>query len=469
MTLRTRLTLAFVYILATIIVALTIPLAINLSRRATAEFERDTLIVAQTLAAVLNAEDLASRREVRRVVRSSIAGELTDSIERIVIVDAGGGVLWDSDGEEPIGSDFATAARPEVRSALLDGLPTATVRFSEEEGRDIMVAAAPIIDQTIVGAVRLTRRIDDVGDAIRRTTLGLIVIGGAGLLAGVVIAFALAGSLARPIQQLAGAARRLGAGDLRARAGEVPGTSEITALARSFDEMADRVERTVRAQREFVANASHQLRTPLTGLKLQLESAIADSADPAVRERLQAADREVDRLAQIVERLLAAAREVEEGVATHADLGRTAREAADRWAERAGRVNAVITVAGLPGDGPHAIANPADLDQILDNLIDNAIAHGASPVELSAGVDDRRVAWVSVRDHGPGIPEDDRERVTERFYRGRGAGPGGSGLGLAIARELTEKWGGSLAIEQPDGGGTRIVVRLRPAPASPAS
>ena len=477
MTLRTRLTLAFVYILTTIIVALTIPLAFNLSRRAETEFERDTLIVAQTTAAVIPVEHLLDPSAVRTDVRRVVTEELADSIERIVVVDAEGAVVWDSAGEEPVGSDFANTGRPEVQNALTAGIASAEVRFSEEEGREIMVAAAPIIDATdvttTVGAVRLTRRIDDVRGSVRSTTLGLIAVGGAGLLAGVVIAFGLASSFARPIQRLATTATRLGRGDLSARAGDdVRGAREIEELAGSFDEMADRVERTVRAQREFVANASHQLRTPLTGMKLRLESASADEPDPQRRADLDAAEREVDRLAEIVARLLAAAREIEEGAVTHVDLDDTVDRAVERWSKRAGRLGAAVTTvartdppdqegAGQPdGRRNEAVANPSDVDQVLDNLIDNALAYGAGPVEIETGLDGDR-AWLAVRDHGQGFAPDERERVTERFFRGRGAAAKGSGLGLAIARELAEKWGGGLTVEAPDDGGARVVVRFR--------
>jgi signal transduction histidine kinase len=460
MTLRTRLVLAFAYILTTIIVALTIPLAVNLSRRAEAEFATETLIVAQTLAARLPSDDIGNTAAVRAAVNRSLTDELRDSIERIVVVSApDGAVVWDSEGEETIGSVFANAQRPEVASAL-DPARGATfdIRFSDEEGREIMVAASPVIDEGVVGAIRLTRRTDDVRSSVNGTVIAVVVIGAAGLVAGIVIAFGLAGSLARPIQRLAAAAERLGRGDLQARAGgDIKGTREIKELAGSFDEMADRVERTVRAQRAFVANASHQLRTPLTGMKLQLENAIEDEADPRLRRRLEAAELEVDRLAALIDRLLSTAREIEEGTVTHVDLHDAAQRAVERWEQRAERAGTVVEFRGGTAE---AVANPADVDQVLDNLVDNALAYGAGPVDLETQAEDGQ-AWLTVRDHGSGIPDDELPMVTERFFRGRTASSKGSGLGLAIARELTEKWGGTMTIDEPDGGGTRVEVRFR--------
>jgi signal transduction histidine kinase len=273
------------------------------------------------------------------------------------------------------------------------------------------------------------------------------------------LAFGIAGSLARPLRRLAGTSRRLGEGDLSARVEHVAGAEEIDQLARSFDEMADRVERTVQAQREFVANASHQLRTPLTGIKLRLESAAADADDEELRRKLDAADREVDRLSEIVDRLLVMARQIEEGQPTLVDVDDAVARAIGRWQERASLAGASLTAHG---DGGAAQANPADVDQILDNLIHNAIDHAPGPVTVESRREDGRVV-LAIQDEGPGIPADERQRVTERFYRGRSAPTGGSGLGLAIARDLAEKWGGSMEILTPEGSGTRVEVRFRAA------
>jgi len=458
MRLRSRLILAFTYILTTIIVALTVPLALNLRDRTYAELEGETLRNGQILAGIIGESNVDDERAIRVIWRQ--AG-LSDAVERLVVVDEEGVVTFDSAGDDPPGTPFATLERPEIVQALdpVRPEPTAVRRFSEELGRTIMVAAAPIIDEQVVGAVRLTRRIDEVEAAVRRTTLGLVVVGVAGLIAGVVIAFGLAGSLARPMQRLADTAVRLGRGDLQARAGDVAGAKEVQDLAASFDEMADRLERTVRAQREFVANASHQLRTPLTGMKLRIESAAAEAGDDDQRARLAAADREVDRLSEIVDRLLGAAREIEEGAITRTDLDDASRRAIERWQARAAQMESSLS-ARRGDDLGDAQANPADVDQILDNLLDNAIAYAPGPIEIETRADGRHVE-LDVRDHGPGIAQDERERVAERFFRGRGAPSGGSGLGLAIARELAEKWGGSLTVDQPDGEGTRVVVRFR--------
>ena len=304
--------------------------------------------------------------------------------------------------------------------------------------------------------MRITKNVQQVNDNVRNVTLGLVAIGIAGLAAGLLLAFGLAGSLSRPLTRLAKTAKDLGEGDLSARAGDVRGPREIEELGRSFDEMAHRVERSVQAQREFVANASHQLRTPLTAMKLQIEGAITDATSDEVRERLLAADREVDRLSEIVDRLLVMAREIEEGASARVDVGEAARRAVDRWAERAAQRRSSLE---LLGEAASARADPTDLDQIFDNLIDNATSYAPGEVMVETERSNGRVI-VAVRDRGNGISPQDVARVTERFYRGREAPAGGSGLGLAIARQLAEKWGGRLTVQSTPGEGTRVEVTL---------
>jgi two-component system, OmpR family, sensor kinase len=453
---RTRLVVAFTYISVTIIVALTIPLAVTLDRRARAELERENLVRAGTIAQDVGAENLTPNR--RRMLRAIVQRSAEQADGRVIVVDAAGRLIGDSQGPAT-GDIYATLQRPEIVAALHD-IPTSEIRFSQDLGVDIMATAVPIVDESpsgatsVAGAVRITRSMDQVNANVRRVTWGVVAIGSGGLAAGLILAFALSGSLARPLRRLADVAHRFGSGDLSVRAGEVRGPKEVEELASSFDQMADHVERTVQTQREFVANASHQLRTPLTGMKLRLESALADTDDEELRTDLVAADAEVDRLSAIVDRLLATASRAEEEQATTVDLGELAERAAERWQQPAREARSELVVDGRPG---RTLARFADVEQILDNLLDNAVTYAPGRIELSTGSRDGR-AIIAVRDHGPGISDDDLPLVTERFYRGSGPRAPGSGLGLAIVRELAEHAGGSVTISRPSGGGTLVEV-----------
>jgi signal transduction histidine kinase len=439
------------------IVALGLPLAITLQRRAASDIERLALAQAQGIATSIGEEIIREPDTLRAIVEES--APLVGVDGRVVVIGNRGILLADSDGPDELETDFRSPGRPEIAAAL-NGELFSEIRDSEDLGHDIVATAVPIVDDgQQFGVVRITQNIQRVNDNVRNITIGLLSIGVAALVAGLLLAYGLAGSLARPLSRLAAAAKRLGSGDLTARAENVGGATEVEELGRSFDEMADRLERTVRAQREFVANASHQLRTPLTGMKLRLESALAEAKDDDVGRHLAAADREVDRLSEIVDRLLAMSREIEEGEPTHVDLADAVARALARWEERARNLD---TTLHSSGEGGVAQGNPSDLDQILDNLLDNAISYAPGDITVESGRGDGRV-FVAVRDRGPGIPEQDLSRVTERFFRGSSAPTGGSGLGLAIARDLAEKWGGSLAVTSAAGEGTRVEVRLRSA------
>jgi signal transduction histidine kinase len=439
---RTRLTLAFSYILLTVIIALEVPLAINLNRRALEELKTRQLVQAQTIAAAVGGEGIIN-------AQATVDALPIPTGVRVIVVDAKGNLVADSAGTGLLGQQYVTADRPELAQvAKQPSQPVQLVRYSAELDQNILATAVPVIDESKYnGAVRVTESMAQLSANVRGAILGLVAIGFAALVAGILIAFALAASLSRPLTRLAGTARALGEGDLSARAGHIEGAREIQELGGSFDEMADRVESTLRSQREFVANASHQLRTPLTAMKLRLETAAGDTNEPAVRRQLEAADREVDRLSRIVTGLLEMSRTTELRERKTTELADAVARAVTRWEARAQRGGSSLRADGTAGV---AMADQGDVDQILDNLIDNAITYAPGEVLVGSSVENGKAA-LRVSDSGPGIGADEIDRVTERFYRGRGAKPGGSGLGLAIVRELAERWGGTVGVDSgPD-------------------
>ncbi|MFN2470844.1 MAG: sensor histidine kinase [Gaiellaceae bacterium] len=282
---------------------------------------------------------------------------------------------------------------------------------------------------------------------------------------GLLAAWLVAGSLARPLRNLAETAHRISGGDLESRAA-VEGPREQRELAGAFNDMTGRLAGVLSAQREFVANASHQLRTPLTGLRLRLEGAAFKARDPELE--LQAAEAETERLARLLNGLLALAREGgDPGPGAPVELSRVAAEAAARWAGPARRAGHELVVAG----GGEAVvrASREDLAMALDNLIENALNYSppGTPVRLEWRANG---TWASlaVADEGPGLAPEESERVFQRFYRGSaGVGTDGTGLGLAIVDSVARRWGGRAGATLPGAGGARFELLLPRAEALP--
>jgi len=464
MTLRTRLVLAAAYLLVVVVIAFEVPIAVTIDRRGVAELRAE--ILKQTAVAAARSADALSRiggpnppGDGDPSITSVVTATASQTGARIVIVDRNGLVVADSSGEAPPGTLYATPARPEFAVAL-GGRITSSVRHSDTIGGDLMTATVPAWDgSTVVGAVRASASLAEVRANVHRAWAGLIAIGVAVIMVGLALAWLLARSLARPVEELDRAAVRLGEGDLDARATPA-GPEEIASLATSFNRMASELGSTVRSQRDFVANASHQLRTPLTGLRLRLEAAQADGG-PAGDEAGKAMA-EVDRLSALVEDLLSLQSAASSGgPGEPTDLAAAARDAVERWEPEAGRSG--MTLRAEAPSPVVAEASPADLAQVLDNLIENAIRYsGRGAMITVAAHNGGRAAVVSVADTGPGIPTEERDRVFERFYRGATgrSGAPGTGLGLAIVAEVAGRWGGEASLGAAPEGGTMVEIRL---------
>lgn len=446
---------ALSYVLLLAIIALGVPLAINLSARVHAEVRTQAQaqadLVAATAADLLGGSRRGALETLARTAGASVRG-------RVLIVDARGRVLADSAGPAQLGSSYES--RPEMQRAL-SGHPVQVQRASRTLGQDILATAVPILrNGRPTGAVRVTQSIASVHRAVRRAQFVVILIGLIVLALGLAAGLVIAGQVARPMRRLEQVARRVAKGDLTARA-EVEGSREQRSLAGSFNEMTSRIERLLKAQRDFVADASHQLRTPLTGLRLRLEEARAVQAEAAAGEELDAAMIEVDRLAHTVNELLVLSRSGERRLTgTLLELDDVVRSTTERW--RATAIDrGIALVCRQEGASEQVWGARGDIERALDCLIENALLY--SPPRSSVEVVTAS-SRVEVRDRGPGVAEEEREAVFERFHRGRAGqrGPAGSGLGLAIARELARGWNGDVTLEPRDGGGAIAVLSLSP-------
>ena len=431
------------------------PLAISLRDRVDAEVKGQARSQADVVAASAGELlDPSQRPALRRLVdvsAHSVRG-------RVIVVDEGGGLLADSAGAPP-GRSYAN--RPEIHSALA-GRGEQITRDSKTLGAQILATSAPVIgNRRTEGAVRITQSVAAVHGAVKTAILDLAALGGVVLLLGLAAGAVVAQQIARPIRRLDRASRRVATGDLDTTVA-VEGSTEQRALARAFNEMTQRVKRLLRGQQDFVADASHQLRTPLTGLRLRLEALAEGAAEPDAAE-LEAALAELDRLSLIVEELLVLSRAGEHELpAEEVDLDGAATRAAERWAATATEREIELVVRSGDGEA-RAWCAPHDLDRSLDALVENALRY--SPSGSSTAIESVP-GGIDVLDRGPGLEPGEEEAVFERFRRGSAgrAGSGGSGLGLPIARELVRQWDGEVTLRSREGGGLCASIRLPSGP-----
>jgi signal transduction histidine kinase len=235
---------------------------------------------------------------------------------------------------------------------------------------------------------------------------------------------------------------------------------EVRRLGETLNAMLARLRASIERERQFVADAGHELRTPIAVVKTEIEAALRDGdLPPEAREGLQAALAETDVLAQLAEDLLVLARAGDGALAVRPeplDARDALESAAQRFADRAAGAGRTIEVRAP--EGVDVSADPLRLRQAVGNLVDNALRHGSGPVVLDAAPVNG-VVELRVSDGGPGFPDDLADRAFERFTRGDAARTrGGAGLGLAIVRAIAEAHGGSADVEA--GAPTTVRIRL---------
>ena len=274
----------------------------------------------------------------------------------------------------------------------------------------------------------------------------LVLIVGVALAAvgvAVVLGLLYARRITRPLQELAGAADRLGSGDT-GPLGRRFGIQELDRVAEGLDGSAQRINDLLSAERDFAVDASHQLRTPLTALSMRLEEMMAAAEYPdVVREEGSAALAQTERLADVVGQLLGRARRTSAGSPTVASVDEIVSQQVIEWEPAFRRVSRRLAVAGEKG--LFAFATPGGAAQVIATLLDNALVHGAGTVTIRTSRT-RRSVVVEVRDEGGGVPTELAPRIFERSVSGS---PNGTGLGLALARAVAAADGGQVVLVRP--------------------
>lgn len=279
-----------------------------------------------------------------------------------------------------------------------------------------------------------------VGQEIGRTLLVILAVALLAVLAAAFLAVRQANRLTAPLTDLAETAERLGSGDPRPRHRRY-GVPELDRVADVLDGSAERIARMLTAERRLAADASHQLRTPLTALSMRLEEIIATDEPETVKEEAAIALGQVERLTDVVQRLLTNSRDPKTGSAVGFDLDEVLQQQIEEWrpAYRSER----RTIARTGTRGLKAVGTPGAVTQVVATLVENALMHGDGLVGLHTRVTGNQVV-VEVTDEGAGVPPDLGARVFERAVSGRNS----TGLGLAVARDLAEADGGRLELLQ---------------------
>ena len=435
-----RLLASYLALTIVVLVALEVPLAIvnahNEQQDLTAKVERDAFVFASYAEDTLQLQRVPARSPqlaaYARSYESNTGG-------RVVVVDEQGRSIADS---HPItATETSFASRPEIASALRGNTVTG-IRRSDTLDTKLLYVAVPVASGgKVFGAVRITYPTSALDRRINRYRLALAAVALIVLAAAALVGLLLARSIARPLRRLEDVAARVGGGELAARASETDGPSDVRSLAGEFNRTTAKLAALLRSQEQFVADASHELRTPLTALRLRLENGETDAALV-----------EAERLAGLVDELLELARaDASGGAPGDLLLGDVVERRVELWSALA-EERGVRLDAG--GDGGVIRAGEGRVEQVLDNLLSNAL--DASPTGSSITVT-AEGGELHVVDEGAGLSAEQRERAFDRFWRASKAP--GSGLGLSIARRLVELDGGTIELRSASTGGIDAVVR----------
>lgn len=458
---RARLIGGFLGVSLLILTVFSAPMVAFVSRverdRLVTELERDAFILAGHAKETLATSEGAVLTSIEPYVSAYDA--VSDA--RVVVTNSSGRAIASNDPTVVVGESFAN--RPEIMTAL-SGQPATGERSSVTLGGTLVFVAVPVLSgDDVLGAVRLSHPKSHVDGQVRNRVLGIAGAGAISLVAAAVVAVFLGTTISRPVARLRRATETLGKGDFDARADDSSGPREIRDLARSFNTMSGRLGLMVENQRQFAGSVSHQLRTPLTALRLRLEqaeAAVGAGTGPAAAA-IEASRAEADRLQDMVEQLLALARlEGTTAKTVDVDAERVVRDRLEMWTPLAEEKGLGIV---LDTHGPARCAVvEGGLEQIIDNYLDNAISVSprGSSVTVSVSVAGDRVV-LDVTDAGPGLTDEQRELAFDRFWRGPAStGETGSGLGLAIVRQIAVASGGEAELLGSPGGGIRARVRL---------
>jgi signal transduction histidine kinase len=397
---RRRLLISTLLVAVTAVLLLGVPLAVVMSRLVTDEAAQQLQRDANTAATVLQGRATNGEREDYQEIQDSLVGDY---------------IIISRKGQRAV--DLGIPPPPHRVSKARASMPPFTVTVEKNSSE---------VAGQVAGALALV------------AALALLALGVA-----VGLAFLQVRRFTRPLEELAGAAGRLGSGDAWPL-GQQYGLPELDQVAEGLDASARRVSDLLAAEREFASDASHQLRTPLTALSMRLEEMVAAADDPAaVRAEGEAALSQTERLADVVSQLLGRTRRVGPTMPEFVGIDDILAQQVAEWDPAFRRANRKLEVAGEKG--LHGYATTGTLAQVIATLLDNALAHGAGTVTIRTSQTPKSVV-IEVRDEGRGVPAELVPHIFERNVSGR---PHGTGLGLSLARTMSIADGGRVVLVRP--------------------
>ncbi len=438
---------SYILLVAVAILLFTVPVAFTLTKQLRDDTELSVLREANTMALLLGNGDRISCEALTEVARA-YGGRTPGAVEATPTSSCAPDLPKPAPGAALTRAVERKASTTDWGSDFIWGKHL-TVTVPADGG-----AAVRIVYSTS----DMTRRLWQIWGF--RAGLAVLVLAAAAAIGSVV-----ARRLTRPLRELNAMASKFSDGDLTARS-PVTGPPETQTLARTLNQGAERLDTLIAAQRIFVADASHQLRTPLTALRLSLDN-IADGVDDEfVREDVEQATAEVVRMSRLVNGLLVLARaEAKVAAAEPLLLRDIVDERLTVWRPAADERGVTIALRGSIDGRLLVMSSPGALDQVLDNVFSNALEvspdGGTITVRAQAQGDE---VVLSVLDEGPGMSDAEKSRAFDRFWRGQGlTGRSGSGLGLAVVRQLVTDDGGTVTLRDAPGGGLCVEIRLRAA------
>ncbi|NEB35626.1 ATP-binding protein [Streptomyces sp. SID14515] len=340
-------------------------------------------------------------------------------------------------GEETINSGVLAEQIDPARFALIEIPGREPISVGERPSGSVLRAT-----ETGEGGEKVTVE-ESRSSVTREVGRTLLIIGAVALLAivsAVLLAVRQANRLASPLTDLAETAERLGSGDPRPRHKRY-GVPELDRVADVLDSSAERIARMLTAERRLAADASHQLRTPLTALSMRIEEISVTDDPDTVKEEANIALTQVERLTDVVQRLLTNSRDPRTGSAVVFDLDEIVKQQIEEWRPAYRSAGRALVCSGK--HGLRAVGTPGAVAQVLAALIENSLMHGGGTVALRTRVTGNQ-AVIEVTDEGPGVPAELGARIFERTISGRNS----TGIGLAVARDLAEADGGRLELLQ---------------------